>query len=212
VRARSILFDLDGTLADTLDDIAAALGDALVSLGLPRHASATVRGFIGEGAATLVRRALPPDRLALAPEVLERFRARYREHLVVATRPYPGVEAALDALSARGVALGVLSNKPHDLTVAIVDRLFPRVPFAHVAGERPGIPRKPDPAPVLAALEALGGPCALVGDGPTDVAAALAAGLAPIGVAWGFGAPEALTAAGAVRILASPAELLALIE
>jgi len=212
---RALILDLDGTLADTLDDLTAAVNHVLASLGLPARTRDEIRSFIGEGAASLVRRALPPSHTHLGDAALAAFRARYAAHLVEATRPYPGIPEALAALEARGLPLAVLSNKPQPLTEALVRALFPGVRFACVFGERPGLPRKPDPTSALLVAEALGLPpsqIALVGDGATDVGAARAAGMHAIGATWGFRPREELLAAGAERLLESPAELLELAE
>ena len=209
-----VVFDLDGTLADTLDDLTDALNHVLAARGLPRHARDDVRQFIGSGARTLIERALPPERQALVDEVLREFRARYAAHLVVRTAPYPGVPELLAALATRGVPFAVLSNKPDDATREVVARLFPGVPFAAVVGERPGVPRKPDPTATLAVVRDLGrtpADCAFVGDSDTDIETARAAGLAPVGVAWGFRPPELLRAAGARVILRCPVDVLRLL-
>ncbi len=212
---RALILDLDGTLADTLDDLTAAVNHVLASLGLPARTRDEIRSFVGEGAASLVRRALPPSHAHLGEDALAAFRAHYAAHLVVATRPYPGIPEALAALEERRFPLAVLSNKPQPLTEAVVRALFPGVRFASVFGERPGLPRKPDPTSALLVAEALGVPpseIALVGDGATDVGAARAAGMHAIGATWGFRPREELLEAGATRLLESPAELLGFAE
>jgi phosphoglycolate phosphatase len=209
----AILFDLDGTLADTLEDIASAMDEVLRSLGQPGHPPEAYRRFIGEGAAVLVARALPADRGDLAGRALEAFRQRYRAHLVERTRPYDGIAEVLEALQGRGTRLAVLSNKPHDLTVEMVERLFRGIAFGAVAGQRPGSPPKPDPAAALEIARTLGVPpahCALVGDGPTDMDAARAAGMMPIAVSWGFRDRRELEAHGAAKVIDHPSDLLKL--
>lgn len=204
----AVLFDLDGTLADTLADIAAALNAALGRHGLPPHDLPTVRGMIGDGARTLVTRAIRGE--AEVEAVLESFRTIYTADLIVATAPYPGVPAALAALAGAGVPMAVVSNKPHAMTVRITGALFPDVPFGCVLGDLPERPRKPAPDMLLYAAARLGvAPerCVYVGDSPGDMEAARAAGMAPVGVAWGFRSAESLRAAGAAEVLAEAGEL-----
>jgi phosphoglycolate phosphatase len=205
---------LDGTLCDTLDDIAAAANHALAAFALPVHAAADYVPLIGEGAANLIRRAMPADRLELHAEALARFRAYYADHLVVKTRLYEGISELLDAVSARGIAMAILSNKPDPATNAIADRLLSRWRWAAVHGERAGVPRKPDPTAALSIAGSLAvspAECAIVGDGETDMRTAVGAGMLPIGAAWGFRTIEALRAAGAARIAAEPADVLPLV-
>jgi phosphoglycolate phosphatase len=207
---RAALFDLDGTLADTLTDIAGAMNDALAALGLPGHDLDAYRRFVGEGVEQLVRRALPGDRPELQPALSERYLARYADVLLDHSAPYPGVPELLDELGRRGVALAVLSNKPDAATRRMVTALFGPARFAAVTGRRPDVPRKPDPAAALALAARLGvppGDCAFVGDTAIDMKTAHAAGMLPVGVAWGF-RPEELVPAGASFVAARPAELL----
>ena len=171
--------------------------------------------MVGEGVERLISSALPPSAQELAPEILIAYRARYDAHLTDQSLPYPGVEALLVELQARGYALGVLSNKPHPQTVEVVRRLFPAGTFLEVAGAQPALARKPDPAGALAVAQALGvvvARCAFVGDTWVDIATARAAGMRAIGVGWGFRAPGELLAAGAAAVLDAPEDLLALIE
>ncbi len=209
---KAVLFDLDGTLVDSLADIAGSMNRTLVRRGHPPHRVEAYRGFIGEGVEHLVRRALPgasPDELA---QVLAAYRADYLEHLFDGSPPYPGIPELLQALRARGVPLAVLSNKAEPATVKLAEGLFPGL-FAQVRGERPGTPKKPDPTAALALAAALGvapADCAFVGDTAIDMKTARAAGMVPVGVAWGF-RPEELVPHGAAHVLSHPRELLALL-
>jgi phosphoglycolate phosphatase len=212
IRARAAIFDLDGTLADTLADIATAMNDALAAPGMPRHDLAAYRRFVGEGVEQLATRALPADRQDERPALIERYLARYAEVLLDESVPYPGVVALLDDLAARGVPLGVLSNKPDPSTQTVTAALFGPTRFAIVAGRRPDVPRKPDPTAALAIAATLGVPPAetiFVGDTAIDMKTARAAGMIPVGVAWGF-RPEELEAAGASLVAATPAAILKL--
>jgi phosphoglycolate phosphatase len=210
--ARAIVFDLDGTLVDSLDDIAFHLNAALADHGLPARTRAEISEWVGYGSARLVERAVPdPGQLA---SVLAAYRAHYHARPVIHTRPYPGIGEALDAL-APGRTLAVLSNKPHAEVVAIVQSLLARWSFAAIAGERPDIPRKPDPHSVLSVLDALGiapRDATLVGDSEVDIATARAAGLRSIAVTWGFRDETSLRAAGPDVVVRSPAELAALAQ
>jgi phosphoglycolate phosphatase len=210
---RAFIFDLDGTLADTLADIGNAMNGALTDLGLPTHPAGAYRRFVGEGVEVLVRRALPPDRLELTPALTERYLARYAAELIVSTVPYHGVPELLDALVERKMPLGVLSNKPDASTRRMVVELLGRWPFAAVAGRRPEFPRKPDPAAALDLAARLGvapAEVAFCGDTAVDMQTATAAGMIPIGCAWGF-RPEELAGAGARHIVKQPMDILGLL-
>ena len=207
---RAALFDLDGTLLDSLHDIAVAMNHALATEGLPTHPLAAYRSFVGEGVRLLVSRAVPADRAEAHAAVLEHYRAHYAEHLLDHTRPFPGIPALLADLEAAGVRLAVLSNKPDAATRRLVEALLPQVSFGAVYGERTGVPRKPDPTAALAIAAELGVPpaaCAFIGDTAVDMDTARAAGMLGVGVTWGFRDVEELQAHGA-RALASTAEAL----
>jgi phosphoglycolate phosphatase len=213
---RAAIFDLDGTLLDSLCDLATATGTVLRQAGYPDHPLDAYRRFIGDGATALVRRALPPDRRD--PPTVETFVARmlavYRRCYRDTSQPYPGIAELLDALQRRGLPLAVLSNKPEEFTARIVDELFGRWHFAEVRGSRPGVPRKPDPTAALSIAEALDLPaaaCAYVGDTPIDIQTAIGAGMRPVGVLWGFRQAAELRAAGARHLLTTPGQLLDLI-
>ena len=217
---KAFMFDLDGTLLDTLADIAAACNSLLEAHGWPRHPVEAYRQMVGNGFATLIRRAVPGPVLAsLDAPALERLveegRGLYARHLHGATRPYPGIPAVLAELARRGFALAVLSNKPDDMTQAVIARQFPAVPFARVCGGRAGMPLKPDPAGALALLREMGiapGECFYVGDSDVDMRTARAAGMVPVGVSWGFRGEEEVRAAGAACVLHRAEEALLLAE
>ncbi|HET7838948.1 MAG TPA: HAD family hydrolase [Rectinemataceae bacterium] len=210
---KAVIFDLDGTLADTLEDLARAVNGALGRRGFPLHPLDAYRRMVGDGFRLLVTRALPEDQRL--PDRIEELRAEasadYEEHCLVSTRPYEGVPELLAALHARGIPLAILSNKPHELCLRVVAGLFPGAGFALVRGEAPGFPRKPDPASALDIARRLDLPpseFAYLGDSDVDMSTAKAAGMTALGAGWGFrGAPE-LAAAGAAAILGSPMELL----
>ena len=212
MRWTGIIFDLDGTLVDSLADIAAAMNRSLERLGFGAHPVDAYRTFIGEGVQKLAERALPKDAQAQRPQLLALYEADYAAHLVESSVPYPGIPALLDGLTARGVPMAVLSNKPDESTRTLVGRLFGRWQFCAVAGERPGVPRKPSPVAALELASAMQVPAvkvALVGDTPVDIATARAAGMAPVGVLWGF-RPKEVSDSG-VTTVRRPDELLALL-
>jgi len=208
----AVVFDLDGTLADTLEDIAAAMNYALARQGLPERPADEYRDLVGEGVRRLVERALPPDRPDLREIVLADLGTHYVAHMLDRTRPYPGVSEMLDALA---IPAAVLSNKPQAATTWMVDRLFQGHRFAAVHGGRDDVPLKPDPAPLLAIVRELGVPVgrtAYVGDTRTDMETAVAAGAIPVGVEWGFRDRDELVEHGARAVVRTPAELLDLLD
>jgi len=214
MRVDALIFDLDGTLANTLDDIADSMNVVLGRFGLPTHGRDAYRVFVGEGVAKLAERAVPPDRADLVKAVISAFRERYAEHMLDQAAPYPGVPDLLDALAGRGVPLAVLSNKPDALTAHIVRAIFPRTRFSAVRGQREGVPRKPDPTVAIAlARELATDPrdCGFVGDTRTDMETAVAAGMVAIGVLWGFRDRAELVEHGAKVLLERPEQLVSLV-
>jgi len=212
---RAILFDLDGTLADTLADIAFSMNHALAACGLPTHAPEAYRALVGEGVERLVERALPADRLDEREAVLAELRAHYTAHMLDRTRPYPGIPELLDGVAERGLPAAVLSNKPQTATRHLVDRLFGRWSFEAVVGPSPGVSHKPDPAGAIAIARQVGIEPArwlYLGDTMTDMKTATAAGMVPVGALWGFRDRDELEAHGARAVVASPPEVLDLLD
>jgi phosphoglycolate phosphatase len=215
---RAVLFDLDGTLLDSLEDIARSANQVLAGQGFPVHPADAYRRFIGEGVGTLFQRAFPEDvdgdDQALLARCVDGFRETYGRGWNVATQPYAGIPELLDALVARDVLLAVLSNKPDVFTRQCVDEYLKRWRFAVVFGDRDGVPRKPDPAGALEIAARLGvvpGAIAYVGDSSVDMITARRAGMIPIGVAWGFRPVDELWSSGADHVIADPLELLDLL-
>jgi phosphoglycolate phosphatase len=212
-----VLFDLDGTLIDSLADIADAANRVLVSREFPPHPRDAYRGFIGEGVPTLFARALPegagtPERIAACAEG---FRAEYADAWHAATRVYDGIPELLDAIVARGLKLAVLSNKPDAFTKDCVRHYLDRWPFAPVYGDRAGVARKPDPAGALAIAAELGcapGAVLYVGDSSVDMTTARRAGMPAAGVSWGFRSADELREHGAGAVIDHPAELLPILD
>lgn len=209
MKYKAVLFDMDGTLLDTLADMAAAVNHILSVHGYPLRTVEEVRTFVGNGARKLMERALPPDVTGDAFEaLLEEYRQWYEAHACVKTAPYPGVPAVLAALHRAGVRCAVVSNKPDGATRELAARFFPGLP---AFGQQDGIPAKPAPNMVYHALAELGveaSAAAYVGDSEVDVALARNAKLPLIAVSWGFRGREALEEAGAALVVDDAATLL----
>ena len=207
------IFDLDGTLLDTLTDLAASCNYALRAHGMPEHSIDDVRRFVGNGVRKLMERAIPdgeanPDFEA----TFATFREHYMQHSLDTTKPYPGIEDALTELKARGCRLAVVSNKMMVATVELCSHFFPdTIEVAIGENEAEGIRKKPAPDTVFAALKRLGvsGDNAVyVGDSDVDLATARNSNLPCISVLWGFRDRDFLLDHGATTLITSPKELL----
>lgn len=212
-----VLFDLDGTLLDTLQDIGDAMNRALAARGFPVHPIEAYKMFVGDGARRLAERAAPADHRHpdTVTALLAAYREEYRDAWNVATRPYEGIAEMLDALSHRDLRLGILSNKPHRETVKCACHYFPKDRFTVVLGQREHVARKPDPSGALEAAHALGVEprrILYVGDTATDMETARAAGMFPLGVTWGFRPESELIAHGAQVIIRHPGELCRVVD
>ncbi|MEM9414216.1 MAG: HAD family hydrolase [Planctomycetota bacterium] len=205
------LFDLDGTLLDTLTDLADAANHALAAVGRPPHPRDAYRTLVGQGIRQLFIDALGPDHLHLVDDAIAEQMRYYEEHRFDTTRPYPGIDATLHALAQRGVKLGVLSNKPDNATRDVVARYFGGHDWAFVRGHRTGTAPKPDPHGALDAISQLGIPAdrwLYVGDTAVDMQTGKRAGMFTVGVSWGFRSVEELKEKGADAIVEAPEELL----
>jgi len=206
---QTIIFDLDGTLLDTLADIHAALNTTLAAFKLPVYSAMQVRSMVGNGLPELLRTAAPQLDEATHAQALAMLRKHYLDTPHTHTQPYPGIVALLADLKNSGIKLAVLTNKMHAVSVQIVEHFFPGM-FHAIQGEQAGLARKPSPAGIERLLKVLH--CTIsqtvfVGDGETDCRAALAAGMDYIGVSWGFRATEQLMQAGAGFICNTVPEL-----
>lgn len=210
---RAVLFDLDGTLLDTLDDIGHSANQALREGGFPAHPIDAYREFIGDGVAVLFQRALPPasaDDPGIVAKCVAAFARIYDAGWDVASRPYPGIADLLDALSGRAIPIAVLSNKPDVFTRKCVGRFLSAWRFASVIGQREGVARKPDPAGAFETAAAMGVDPADVlylGDTSVDMTTAVRAGMLAVGAAWGFRSVDELKAHGAAVIVSHPMEV-----
>ena len=212
---KAVLFDLDGTLLDTLADLADSTNRALRRFGFAVHPVEAYKTLVGDGAEMLVRRAAGAGISdELAGRILAGMREEYAKRWAEKTRPYEGVGEMLDALAQRHVPMAVLSNKPYEFTRLCVAELLPHWRFAAVRGADANTPLKPDPT---AALEIAGqfgvdpGEFLYVGDTDTDMKTACAAGMFPVGVTWGFRSAEELKATGAASLIDRPVQLLDLL-
>lgn len=204
------IFDLDGTLLNTLDDLAASTNAALAAFGMPGRSTDEVRQFVGNGIPNLIRLAVPAETDADTQKaVFDVFCDHYARHSEDRTAPYPGIMSLLEHLKDKGVACAVVSNKGDFAVQTLVKTYFPGV-FTYAVGEREGIRRKPAPDTVFAALDALGVDAAdavYVGDSEVDVATAEASGLDCIVVTWGFRSVQTLLDAGATTLVDTCDEL-----
>ncbi|MCL7488277.1 MAG: HAD family hydrolase [Desulfobulbaceae bacterium] len=214
---KAVIFDLDGTLLDTLEDLADAGNQVLAAAGLPVHPVESYRYFVGDGLVALIRRILPEERRS-DEEVLrmtQAFREVYAVNWNAKTRLYTGVDTLLSGLQENGVAMNVLSNKPHDFTRICVREFLGRWTFAHVLGNREGLAKKPDPAGALEIAGKLGlAPSHIlyVGDTATDMKTAVAAGMYAVGALWGFRTAGELEESGAACLAQRPEEVLELLR
>lgn len=213
----ALICDLDGTLLDTLRDVAESTNAALTRLGLPAHEVDAYRRFVGDGRRAMASRSLPEERrddetiAKLIPLINEEYTRRWMDH----TKPYDGISEMLDEAAARGVHLAVLSNKPQDYTESMISRLLPRWSFEYVLGESARFPRKPDPAGALHIVEGMAvapDQCLYIGDSGVDMQTAAAAGLYGVGVLWGFRDADELLSNGARSLARRPADIVALLR
>ena len=214
MKATAVLFDLDGTLIDTLTDIADAMNGALRAFSLPEWPREDYRYLVGDGARKLAERAVR-ERADLTDAVRQAYQRRYEAGCMNASRPYPGMTEALRALSGAGFRLCVFSNKPDADTKRIIRHYFPEIAFDAVRGQREDVPVKPDPAGALATAAELGidpGRFLYLGDTAVDMTCARRAGMVPVGALWGFRTPEELRESGAAFLLHEPGELIRLGE
>lgn len=212
-----IIFDLDGTLLNTIDDLANSTNYALQSLGYPVHGLWVYPSMVGNGVKKLIERALPQEARTekIIGDTLAAFRTHYDEHCCDATKPYPGIEELLADLTARGNNLAVTSNKYNEAVEKIIHHYFPNANFRAILGSTDGMPRKPDPSIVFKALSMCPTPKAevlYVGDSGVDMETARRACVESVGVTWGFRSIQELQQAYADHIVSTPAQIIELAE
>ena len=196
-----VIFDLDGTLLNTIDDLGTAANHTLAELGLPQHTLDEYRLMVGNGMRKLIMRALPLDKAsddAFIDSTLKQFLEYYATHIDVYTKPYPGIPELINTLSNNGYLLAVASNKIQAGAERLIERFFPGIPFVAVMGNSPLYPLKPDAAVVEYIMDKAGTDRAhtvMVGDSGTDIQTARNAGIPIIAVSWGFRPRHELTSA-----------------
>lgn len=208
-----VIFDLDGTLLNTIDDLGMAANHMLAELGLPKHHLEQYPFMVGNGITKLIERALPAeyrnaDQIAAAREI---FLGYYGEHCMDLSRPYPGIPELLQELTARGVKVAVASNKYQAGVSKLIGHFFPAIPWTAIEGQRAARPTKPDPAIVYDIMAVAGvtpGQVLYVGDSGVDVDTAARAGVDCVAVSWGFRPRTELIEHGATRIIDHPFRLL----
>lgn len=211
----AVIFDLDGTLLNTLGDLRAATNHALEVRGLPPHSMEEIRQFIGNGIRLLIRRAMPegtPE--AEIDAALDDFKAYYAAHIHDRTVPYDGIPQLLTALRKRGIKVAVLSNKIDSASQQLIEYFFPGKTDV-VFGEHVGVPRKPDPTSCRMVMQQLGvqpEQVLYVGDSGTDMQTAKNAGLYAVGVTWGFRSKEVLLEYGADILVHRPEQILQILD
>ena len=210
MKYKAIIFDLDGTLLDTLTDLAEGTNYALRVNGFPERTIDEIRRFVGNGARKLVERAVPDGQVEAALEqVRQDFNVYYKVHCKDHTGPYPGIMEMLQSLVKAGNMLGVVSNKPDFAVQELIPDYFPGI-FASVSGERQGVAKKPAPDLIWEAMKNLGAGSSdaiYVGDSEVDLEAAANAGIPCISVAWGFKGRKFLEEQQAEMIIETPAEI-----
>ncbi len=217
IRFKAIIFDLDGTLLDTLKDLADAMNAAIVKLGFHPHPVDAYRYFVGDSLEIEARRALPKNALddETVKKCCEISRAEYAEKFADNTVPYPGIPELLTTLQSRGIPQAILSNKPDDFTQLTVRKLLPGFEFDIVLGLKPPLRKKPDPTAALSIAEKLKVKPAdilYLGDTNTDMQTAVNAGMYPVGALWGFRTAEELLKNGAKYLAQKPPDILKLMD
>lgn len=211
---KACIFDLDGTLTDTLESLTYSVNKTLGEMDLPPITAKECESFVGNGARVLMEcslRAAGEENMDRLEEAMERYGRIFDANCTYHVTPYEGVEEMLRGLKEKGIRLGVLSNKPHRQTVKVVREIFGEDVFDFAQGQQEQVPRKPDPVGVLCLLEKMQAAreeCLYVGDSEVDIQTGRNAGVRTISVTWGFRTREVLVAAGAGTIIDRPEELL----
>lgn len=213
---RAAIFDMDGTLVDTLADLHRSVNEMLEHYGLPRRTIDEVRQFVGNGARKLMIRSLPADKLDMVDEALAYYDGCYARNCLNEVAPYAGIMELLTTLAdEKKIPLGICTNKQHFAAIAIADKTLAPIKFSAVSGDEPGQPRKPDPTRALAIAKKMSVAAADVayfGDTAVDIQTALNAGFLAVGVTWGFRPREELVDSGAHIIIDNPSEILELVN
>lgn len=210
-RHEIVIFDLDGTLINSLPDISAAANKMLSKYGKSAHTVDEYKFFVGNGSKKLVERILPDFTEEQQAEALAMYKDLYQQNLVVNTAPYPSIRELLLSLKAKGIKIGVCTNKHYSAVNEILRKVFPEIEFDAVAGERTGIPKKPDPANVNNIIKELGidkSKAVYVGDSDVDMETGCRAGVMTVGVLWGYRPLENMIKSGGKIFINQPSALL----
>ena len=208
---KAAIFDMDGTLTDTLADLFDSVNEMLAHYNFPLCTLDEVRQFVGNGARILMRRSLPADNEYLIDEVLKFYNDCYARNCLNKVKPYAGIMELLTTLEAKKIPLGICTNKQHFAAVKIAEKILAPIKFGYVSGDEPGQPRKPDPTRALAGAKLFNvapDDVAYFGDTAVDMQTAINAGFLAIGVTWGFRSREELVENGAQIIIDQPSEIL----
>jgi len=212
MKYKAVLFDLDGTLLDTIDDLGDSMNNVLKKLNFPQHPIESYKYFVGDGLEILVKRALPQN---LPEDIIENayqmMRSEYGKNWAKKTKPYEGIPELLEGLSVLGVRKTILTNKPDDTAQKVIEKFLSRYDFEIVLGARHGIPKKPNPESALEIAEKMGlssSEFLYLGDTKVDMKTAQSAGMYPIGVLWGFRKADELVESGAKILITHPLNLL----
>ena len=212
---KTVIFDLDGTLLDSIEDIASSMNKVLESLQLPTHKIEDYKHFVGGGVDILVENALNNQSKEIKDEVIKRFKIEYDGKLHSKTLPYDGIYELLDELKKLDINLAVLSNKPHEFTVSYVNHFLKNYDFKEVHGQKKDVPKKPEPKAAIDIVKWLDSSCEksyFIGDTKIDMQTAKSANMTAIGVLWGFRDEKELRDFGADFIVSNPLEILKIIK
>ncbi len=207
---KAAIFDMDGTLVDTLADLHDSVNEMLEHYDFPRRTLDEVRQFVGNGARKLIGRSLPADKSDFVDEALNFYNGCYARNCLKKVKPYAGIMELLAALEAKKIPLGICTNKQHFAAVDITEKILAPIKFSYVSGDESNQPRKPDPTRALEGAKKFGVAAedvAYFGDTAVDIQTALNAGFLPIGVTWGFRPRSELVESGAKIIIDSPLEI-----
>ena len=210
-----VIFDLDGTLLNTISDIGKACNHVLEEMGFPTHPITAYNFMVGNGIRKLMERAQPDATEEQINELLDKFKSYYSEHCTEATKPYPGIQDLLKELVSKEIKLAVASNKYQEATSKIISYYFPDIPFVAVEGQKENMPCKPDPSIVFSILLQCPTPKAeilMVGDSAVDIETARRACIDSAGVTWGFRPVSELRKAYAGTIVYTPEDILQIVE
>ncbi|MBR4151543.1 MAG: HAD-IA family hydrolase [Selenomonadaceae bacterium] len=207
---KAAIFDMDGTLTNTLADLYDSVNEMLAHYDFPRRTLDEVRQFVGNGARKLITRSLPADKEGFIDEALKYYDGCYARNCLKKVRPYEGIMDLLATLEAKKIPLGICTNKQHFAAVAITEKILAPIKFFYVSGDEPGQPRKPNPTRALAGAKSFGvepEDVAYFGDTAVDIQTAINAGFLPVGVTWGFRPRSELVESGAEIIIDHPLEI-----